>query len=116
VSLLHPVRLAEFSVNFFYSVRKSKCTTRINNTGGKFATGINDIRGKFATGINDTSGKFYHQFCWVLLIPVANLPRVSTYRRQICYPRQRSRGQIPTGINDTGGKQWEEYQTADNLK
>ncbi len=25
-------------------------------------------------------------------------------------------GKFATGINDTGGKQWEQYQTADNLK
>jgi hypothetical protein len=38
-------------------IRKSRCTTGINNTG-KIASGINDTGGKFATGINDTSGKF----------------------------------------------------------
>jgi hypothetical protein len=32
-------------------IRKSNCTTSINETGGKFATGI-----------NDTGGKFWHQF------------------------------------------------------
>jgi hypothetical protein len=31
--------------------RKSRCTTGINNTGGKIAAGI-----------NDTGGKFFHQF------------------------------------------------------
>ncbi len=25
-------------------------------------------------------------------------------------------GKFATGVNDTGGKQWEQYQTADNLK
>jgi hypothetical protein len=25
-------------------------------------------------------------------------------------------GDFATGVNDTGGKQWEQYQTADNLK
>ncbi len=42
----------------------------------------------------------------VLLIPVANLPPVSTipYRRQIGRRCQRHRWQIATGINDTGGK------------
>ncbi len=63
-------------------VRKSRCTTGINDTGGKFATGINDTVGKFchqfasvvdtgskfATGVNDTGSKFV------------------------------------TGVNDTGGK------------
>jgi hypothetical protein len=42
---------------------KSRCTTGVNYTGGKFATGINDtggitdIGGKFATGVSDPSGK-----------------------------------------------------------
>jgi hypothetical protein len=62
--------------NFFEirgDIRNSRCTTSINNTGGKFATGVNDTGGKIATGINgtggklatginDTSGKLCHQF------------------------------------------------------
>jgi hypothetical protein len=39
-------------------IRKSRCTTGINDTGSKIAAGINDTGGKFATGINDTGGKF----------------------------------------------------------
>jgi hypothetical protein len=39
-------------------IRESRCTTSINDTGGKFATGVNDTSGKIAAGINDTSGKF----------------------------------------------------------
>jgi hypothetical protein len=38
----------------------SKCTTGINDTGGKFATttaGVVDTGGKFATGVNDTGDK-----------------------------------------------------------
>ncbi len=27
-----------------------------------------------------------------------------------------TRGKFATGVKDTGGKQWEQYQTADNLK
>jgi hypothetical protein len=38
-------------------IRESRCTTGINNTGGKFANGINDTGGKFATAVNDTGGK-----------------------------------------------------------
>ena len=38
-------------------IRKSRCTTGVNDTGGKFATGINDTGGKFATGVIDTGGK-----------------------------------------------------------
>jgi hypothetical protein len=54
-------------------IRKSRCTTGINDTGGKFAAGvnasgckiaagINETGGKCATGINDTVGKFCPQF------------------------------------------------------
>ncbi len=39
-------------------IRKSRCTTGINDTGGKFATGVNDTGGKIAAGINDAGGKF----------------------------------------------------------
>jgi hypothetical protein len=39
-------------------IRKSRRTTGINDTGGKFATGINDTGGKFAAGNNDTGSKF----------------------------------------------------------
>ncbi len=34
-------------------IRKSRCTTGINNTGGKFAPGVNDTGGKIAAGINE---------------------------------------------------------------
>ncbi len=54
-------------------IRKSRCTTSINDsgvndTGGKFATGINDTDGKFASGVNDTGGKQCEQLsnCWQL--------------------------------------------------
>jgi hypothetical protein len=41
-------------------IRKSRCTTDVNDTSIKIAAGI----GKFATGINDTAtgGKLSHQF------------------------------------------------------
>ncbi len=42
-------------------IRKSRCTTIINDTCGKFATGINDSGINFATssaGVVDTGGKF----------------------------------------------------------
>jgi hypothetical protein len=56
----------------FSKIRESRCTTGINDTGGKFATGISDTGGKFftifanivdtggkfATGVNDAGGKF----------------------------------------------------------
>jgi hypothetical protein len=49
-------------------IRKPRCNTVINDTGGKFATCVNDTgekivadiidtAGKFATGINNTGGK-----------------------------------------------------------
>jgi hypothetical protein len=67
-------------------IRKSRCTTGINHTGGKFATGANDTAtaklppvspipaanfatnfasvidtgGKFATGVNDMSLQLLH--------------------------------------------------------
>jgi hypothetical protein len=43
-------------------IRESRCTTGINDTGGKIAAGINDAGGKFATGISDTGGKFFYNF------------------------------------------------------
>jgi hypothetical protein len=43
-------------------LRKSKCTTRINNTSSKFATGVNDTGGKSATSVNNTGGKLREQF------------------------------------------------------
>jgi hypothetical protein len=44
-------------------IRKSRCTTGINDTGSKISAGINNTSGKFASGINDNGGKFCHQFC-----------------------------------------------------
>ncbi len=46
-------------------IRKSRCTTGINDTGGKFATDVNDTDGKIATSINDTGGKFATSFASV---------------------------------------------------
>jgi len=34
-------------------IRKSRCTTGINDTSGKIASGINDTGGKFAIGVNN---------------------------------------------------------------
>ncbi len=88
----------------------------------QIAAGINDTGGKFATGINDNGGKF----SLVLLIPVANLPPVSTlpaanchrcqgYRRQIATDINDAGGKFATSVNDTGGNQWEQYQAANTL-
>ncbi len=63
---------------------------------------ISTNRWQFATGINDTSSIFYYQ----------------CQRRwwQIATSINDTGGKFATGDNDTGGKQWEQYQTADNLK
>ncbi len=66
-----PLKIALGSFRFFSKIhgdiRKSRCTTGVNDTGGKFATSVNtggkiatgiDTGGKFATGINDTGVKF----------------------------------------------------------
>jgi hypothetical protein len=77
-----PLKITLGSIRIFSKIRgdilKSRCSTGVNDTGGKFATGVNDTGGKvaaaindtsgrFATSINDTGGKFCHQFllcCW----------------------------------------------------
>ncbi len=72
----YPIRTVSNFSKIRGDIRKSRCTTGINDTGGKFATGVNhtanfatsfagvvDTEGKFATGVNDTGG---------------NLPPVST--------------------------------------
>ncbi len=71
-----PLIITLGSFRIFPSIRgdihKSKCTTGVNDTGGKFANGV-----------NDTGGKFFHQFplcCW--------------HRWQICHRCQRHRRQI----------------------
>ncbi len=68
-------------------IRKSRCTTGVNDTGGKFAAGI-----------NETGGKFCHQFplcCWHRW---QNCHRCQRYRRQICRRCQRRRWKFATGI------------------
>ena len=55
-------------------IRESRCTTGINDIGGKLATGVNYTGGKYATGINnasENSGKICHWCRW--------------YRWQICH-------------------------------
>jgi hypothetical protein len=67
-----PLGPFQFFSKIFGNIRKSRCTTGINDTGGKFSTGIDDTGanfatsfasvvdtgGKFVTGVNDTGGKF----------------------------------------------------------
>jgi hypothetical protein len=50
------------SPRVFHLDRESRCTTGINDTGGKIAAGINNDGGKFATCISDTGGKFCYRF------------------------------------------------------
>ncbi len=70
-----PLKITLGSFKSFWKIhgdiRKSRCTTGVNDiggnfangtagvvdTGGKFATGVNDTGGKFATGVNETGGK-----------------------------------------------------------
>ncbi len=63
----------------------------------------------------------------VLLIPMANLPPVSStggkfaagvngHRWQIATGINDTGGKFATGVVDTGGKQWEYYQAADTFK
>jgi hypothetical protein len=51
---------------------------------------------------------------------VANLPSVSTASAANFATSFSSvvdtSGKFATGVNNIGGKQWEQYQTADNLK
>ncbi len=48
--------------NFPRDICKSRCTTSVNNTGGKFATRINDTCDKFATCVVDTGCKNKQQY------------------------------------------------------
>jgi hypothetical protein len=61
-----PLKIALGSFGIFSKIHgdigKSKCTTYINDNGGKFATGVNDTVAKLPP--------------LVLLTPVANLPPV----------------------------------------
>jgi hypothetical protein len=65
-SSLKPLKITLGSYQIFSKIRgdirKSRCTTGANDTGGKIAAGINDTGGKFATGINNTGGKQREQF------------------------------------------------------
>jgi hypothetical protein len=70
-------------------IRKSMCTTGVNYNGGKFATGI-----------TETGCPFCHPEPLVSLIPVANLPSVSTSRQGI----NDTSDKFASGVNDYGGK------------
>jgi hypothetical protein len=62
-------------------MRNARCTTSVNDTGGKIADGINNTGSKFSSSINsacvvDTGYKF--ATAPVSTIPATNLPPVST--------------------------------------
>jgi hypothetical protein len=87
----------EYSVetvsNFFENSQRYsrvKCTTGINDTGGKFATGINNTGGKIAAGINDTGGKF--------------ATGISDTGGKFATGVNDTGGKFATGVNDAGGK------------
>ncbi len=98
-------------------IRKSRCTTGVNDTGDKFATGI-----------NDTGGKFCHQFSlccwhrWQIIGTISGCRHLKVNLRQkfiyMC-PLLPKGDQIKllkffwlrifpfaTGVVDTGGKPW----------
>jgi hypothetical protein len=74
-------------------IRKSRCTTGVNDTGGKFATDVNDTGGKLQQ---------------VSMTPAANLPPVSTTPAANFAASSPcavdTGGKFATGVNDTGGK------------
>ena len=64
-------------------IRKSRCTTGINDTGNKFATGVNNAVANFATSfasVVDTGGKFNTS----VIDTGGNLPPVSLTPVAIC--------------------------------
>jgi hypothetical protein len=74
-------------------IRKSRSTTGVNDTGGKFATGVNDTGGKLLL---------------VSTTPAANLPQVSTTPAAnfaTSFPcAVDTGGKFATSVNDTGSK------------
>jgi hypothetical protein len=125
-----PLGLFRIFSKILGDIRKSRCTTSINDTGGKFATGVNNTGCKIVAGINDTGGKFCHRYqqyrrqilppvSLVLLIPLANMPLVSTTPAANLPPVSTipaanfstsltsvvdTGGKYATGVNDIGGK------------
>ena len=77
----------EFFPKIRGDIRESRCTTGINDTGGKFATGINRRhnccryqrhRRQICHRCQRRRRQIFPPISLVLLIPVANLPPVST--------------------------------------
>jgi hypothetical protein len=74
-------------------IRKSRCTTGINNTGCKIDAGINDTGGKFATVSTTPATNFANSFASVVDTGGKFNADVSD-----------SGGKFATGVSDTGGK------------
>ena len=99
----------EFFAEICGDIPKSRCTTGINDTGGKFATGVNYTGGTFAAGVVDTGGNLppaslppasltlAANLPPVSLTPVANLLPVSTAQGKLV-------AKFAAGVIDTGGK------------
>jgi hypothetical protein len=68
-------------------IRKSRCTTGVNDTGGEFATGVNNTGGKLPL---------------VSTTPGVNLPPVSTTPAANFATSSPSAVETATGVNDTG--------------
>ncbi len=75
-------------------IHKSRCTTGVNNTSGKFATGINDTGSKILPPVPLVLLTPVANLPPVLTIPAANLPPVSTTPVANCHRYQRHRWQI----------------------
>jgi hypothetical protein len=74
-------------------IPKSRCTSGINDTSGKFATGINGI-----------GFKFFHWYHWCC-----------RYWWQICAGGNNNGSKLTAGVNNTCDKLWGQYQTDDTL-
>ncbi len=94
---LKPLKITVGSFRIFSKVHgdicKSRCTTSVNDTGGKFATGVNDTRWQIAASINDTGGKF----ATGINDTGANFATISPCAVD-------TGGKFATGVNDTDGK------------
>jgi hypothetical protein len=83
--------------------RKSRCTTGVNDTGGKFATGVNDTGGKIAASINDTGGKFVTGVSDTGENFSTNFASVVDTGGKFVGVNDTG-GKFATGVNDAGGK------------
>jgi hypothetical protein len=75
-------------------IRKSRCTTGINDTGGKFATAVNDTGGKLCRRYQRHRPQNWPP---VSTTPAANF--ATSFASVVD-----TGGKFATGVNDTGGK------------